>query len=152
MQNEARHNDTRQTEMFDAMSSFSRMAFDAGRQMMELNARTIARMTEKQVSLMGQCLNHSIEHMDMIRDAKDLPSFLARQTELMKACGEQALDQAMDTTRETMDMLAKTRDEMSALMESGMNVAKTGARNAESAMDRGMERNERAPEKAKKAA
>jgi phasin family protein len=105
-----------QNEMLDAMTSLNKSAYESMKQLMEINARAMTKLTEKQMGVFAACMNRGVEQMEIVRDAKDYPAYLSKQTALLKACGEEAVD----SSKSMVDILTKTRDEIMSWMEAGM--------------------------------
>lgn len=108
-----------QNELLEAMSSVQKSAFDAAKKLTEINLKAMSELTEKQMALSASYLNRGISQFEMAKDAKDYGSFMSDQAAAMKAYGEEAVV----ATRETMEILNSTRDELAAWMESGMDKA-----------------------------
>ena len=106
-----------QNDMLEAMTSVNKTAYESMKQLMEINARTLSRLTEKQMGIMATCMNRGIEQMELVRDTKDYASYMSKQTSLMKSCGEEAMDNA----KALMDIMTKTRDELAAWYECGVS-------------------------------
>lgn len=110
-----------QNEVLEAMTSVNKTAYESMKQLMDINAKVLSKLTEKQMGIMAGCMSRGIEQMEMVRDAKDYASYMSKQTALMKSCGEEAMSNANGL----MEIMSKTRDELTAWFECGVSTMTT---------------------------
>jgi phasin family protein len=106
-----------QNEVLDTMTSMNKTAYEAMKHLMEINAKAMAKLTEKQMGIAASCMNLGIEQMEIVSSAKDYAGYMSKQTGLMKSCSEEA----MDSAKAMLDILTKTRDELTSWFESGVS-------------------------------
>ena len=108
-----------QQEFFNQFNSLNQTAYDATKQLVDLNARTVEKLVQQQLSVFEMCLQGGAKQWELAQNAKDPAAYLKSQGELMKECS----DKTLAATKQTWDLLGEARSELTALLEKGMAAA-----------------------------
>ena len=108
-----------QQEFFSQFNSLNQTAYDATKQLVDLNARTVEKLVQQQLSVFENCLQSGAKQWELAQNSKDLAAYLKGQGDLMKECS----DKTLAATKQTWDVLAEARGEVTALLEKGMAAA-----------------------------
>ncbi len=100
-------------QMLDMMNEMSRNAFEAARQLGEINLRTLDRLAEQQVELFSQNLERGVTTAKRLTDAKGYKDVLSLQADVAQDLAETTTQE----TRKTMAVLTEARDSVSELFQ-----------------------------------
>ena len=100
-------------QMFDVMNGMGRDAFEAARQLGEVNLRTVDRLAEQQMELFSQNLERGTATVKRLTDAKDYKEVLSVQAEMAQALTETTTQQ----TRKTLAVLNEARNSVNDLVQ-----------------------------------
>ena len=115
-----------QQELMSQYNSLNQTAYDATKQVMDLNARTVEKLMQQQISMFEMCLQGGTKQWELAQNSKDLAAYLKGQGELMKECS----DKALAMTKQSWDVLGEARSELTALLEKGMTAATDSVKSA----------------------
>ena len=102
-----------QNEILEMVNQFNENVFASVKRIGDLNMRTFEQLAGKQAEIMSECLESTAKQYEAISTAKDPEAALAAQSELLKGCNEKYLA----NVRETAEMLASVREEMTGMVE-----------------------------------
>jgi len=97
-----------QNEILDQWAMVSQKALESMKELGQINARILARMTEQQQQVLSACLEATSSELQMMGGAKDPKDLLAKQAELVS----QYSSKFVDIVRSTNDLLADCRSEL----------------------------------------
>jgi phasin family protein len=100
-------------EILDMVNEFNENMFASAKRIGDLNMATFEKVAAKQAEVLNSCLESSAKQYEVLTTAKDYKDALAAQSELMKGCNEKL----MANVRETAEMLATVRDELTGMVE-----------------------------------
>jgi phasin family protein len=102
-----------QNEILEMVNQFNENVLNSVKRISDLNMRTFEQMTSKQAEIMNECLESTSKQYEVLSTAKDYKDAMAAQAELLKGCNEKYLA----NVRETAEMLASVREEMTGMVE-----------------------------------
>ena len=102
-----------QNELMEMVNQFNENVLASVKRIGDLNMRTFEQMASKQAEIMNDCLQSTAKQYEVLSTAKDYKEALNAQGELLKGCNEKYLA----NVRETAEMLAAVRDEMTGMVE-----------------------------------
>ena len=108
-----------QQEIFNQLNSFNQTAYEATRQLADINLRAYEKIVQQQFELTGMCFDAAIKQMDALRETKDVGAYLRAQADMFRGCAEKALA----ASKENMDVLAAVRGEYNDWLEKGLATA-----------------------------
>ncbi len=100
-------------QMFEIMNEMGRNAFEAARQLGEINLRTMDRLAEQQLELFSQNLERGVTTTKRFADAKGYKDVLSVQADVAQDLAETATEQ----TRKTMAVLTEARNSVNDLLQ-----------------------------------
>ena len=121
-----------QQQFIDLLNNFNKVSMDTTKELMTINSRAFEQFSQKQVELVNDYMATSLkqfEAMREIKDPKDVQTFIDSQTAEMQKCTEKLCS----TTKETMETMAQSTDELNTWMKKGMD---TIASNLKSVSDK----------------
>lgn len=117
-----------QNEIMDMFNQYNESVMNTAKRMGELNVRTFEALASKQAAIVSDCFESSTKQVEVLSSAKDYKEVLAAQAAVVKGCNEKFLNNVKETT----DMLASVRDELTKLVEEAV---KQNAENVEKASE-----------------
>jgi phasin family protein len=105
-----------QQEMFKQFNSLHQTAYEASRQLAEINVRAYERLVKAQFAAVGSCVDRMNKQLEVVREPKELAEYLRTQGELVKDCAEKTLA----LNKESLDILTEARSEYNDLLEKGL--------------------------------
>src|SRR5688572_5896724 len=96
---------------------FYQTALEMGKRWADLQTRTFGAFASLQANVVGQYLSDSLCQLSDHRYIADPSTYFAKQAEILRTCGRRAMDEAIEVSEQTVDLLAKSRDEMDQMME-----------------------------------
>ena len=113
-----------QEEFFNFVNRFNQNAFDATKQLAEINARACEKLVQNQIKVAGLYMEGGGKEAELVRDFKDVAGYMASQGELAK----EYADVALTVTKDNLDVMAKARNDLKEWFEKGVaEVATTTA-------------------------
>lgn len=111
-----------QKDFLKQLNSYQQAAYEATKQLADINAHTYEKLIEQQFAVIGSCmerLNKQTQPKD-VHETKEVADYLQTQGELVKECAEKSVAAG----KETMEILTKARDELADWAEKGLDKAK----------------------------
>jgi len=105
-----------QEEFFNFVNRCNRNAFDATKQLAEINAHTYEKLVQSQIKVAGLYLEGGARQVELVRDFKDPAGYMAAQGELAKQYAETVLS----VTKENLGVMAEARNELKEWFEKGV--------------------------------
>ena len=102
-----------QNELLEMVNQFNENVFASVKRIGDLNMRTFEQLASKQAQIMNDCLESTAKQYEVLGTAKDYKDAMNAQGELLKSCNEKYLA----NVRETAEMLAAMREEMTGMVE-----------------------------------
>ncbi len=106
-------------QMIDMMNEMGRNAFEAARQLNEVNLQTVDRLAEQQVELFSQNLERGLSTAKRLTDAKGYTEILSVQADVAKEFAETTTQE----TRKTIAALTEARNTVNELLQKEMKQA-----------------------------
>jgi hypothetical protein len=110
-----------QQNLLDMSNAFNQQAYEATNKLADITVRTYGKLVQQQVDVASLCWESGVKQLELVHDAKDVPSYLRAQSEM-------AIDstkQAFEANKKTLNILGEARNELNAWLERGMaSVAK----------------------------
>lgn len=106
-------------QMIEMMNEMSRNAFEAARQLSEINVRTMDRLAEQQVELFSQNLEHGVSTVKRLTGAEGYKDVLSVQADVTQELAETSTQQ----TRKTMAVLTEARNSVNELLQKELKEA-----------------------------
>lgn len=100
-------------EILDMVNKFNENMFATAKRLGDLNMSTFEKIAAKQAEVFNSCLESSAKQYEVMTTAKDYKEAMAAQSALMKGCNEKMLA----NIRETTEMMASVRDELTGMVE-----------------------------------
>lgn len=120
-----------QKEFFDSVNTAGKQAFDAAQEVTALNASTFQTVLEKQLEIAGQIAAFNARQADIITGYKDAPSAVKAQS----ALAQEITEQAAANTRETVEILNKTRTAYDKLFQKSFKAANATVKKAQDSIN-----------------
>lgn len=108
-----------QKELIDQWASLGKGALDSMKELGEINAKIVGKMTEQQQAILNACLEASAKEMSLVSEAKDPKDLLANQA----ALAQEYNAKFVEIVRATNDLLTECKNELSAWAEKGVEKA-----------------------------
>ncbi|MCI0399857.1 MAG: phasin family protein [Gammaproteobacteria bacterium] len=108
-----------QNELSDQWTKFSKTSFGALKELTEMNAKAIEKLTEQQLALVTTCVEGTVAQLKLLGEAKGYKDLFSGQSEL---AGEYS-NKALAIARKAADILNECKDEFTALVEKGVESA-----------------------------
>jgi phasin family protein len=105
-----------QQQLFDMSNAFNQQAFEAANKLADITVRTYGKLMQQQVDVAGLCWESGVKQLELVHDAKDVPSYLRTQSEMAK----DSTNQALEANQKTLDILVEARNELKAWLEQSM--------------------------------
>jgi phasin family protein len=105
-----------QQEFLKQLNTFHQTAYDANRQLTDINVRAFEKLVKKQFSYASSCMERMNKQFEVAAASKLPADYLRVQGELAKECAEKTLA----LNKETMDILVEARGEFNAWLEKGL--------------------------------
>jgi phasin family protein len=105
-----------QQKLFDMSNAFNQQAFEAANKLADITVRTYGKLVQQQVDVASLCWESGVKQLELVHDAKDVPSYLRAQSEMAKDSTKQTLE----ANKKTLDILVEARNELNAWLEQGM--------------------------------
>ena len=115
-----------QNELLEMVNQFNENVLASVKRVGDLNMRTFEQLASKQAEMMNDCLESTAKQYEVLSKAKDYKEAMAAQGELLKGCNEKYLA----NVRETADMLAAIREEMTGMVEEAVKYTSTSVEKA----------------------
>ncbi len=106
-------------QMIDMMNEMGRNAFEAARQLNEVNLQTVDRLAEQQVELFSQNLERGLTTVKRLADAKGYTDVLSVQADVAKELTETTTQE----TRKTVAALTEARNTVNDLFQKELKQA-----------------------------
>lgn len=107
------------TELFDQWTKFSKTSFGALKELGEINAKVIEKLTEQQLALVTTWVEGSVKQLTRLGEAKGYKDVFAGQSELAAEYSNKLLGIA----RTSADALTESKDEITTWVEKGVESA-----------------------------
>lgn len=108
-----------QTELFNQWTKFSKTSYSGLKELGEINAKAIEKLTEQQLALVTTWVEGSVKQLTLLGEAKGYKDVFAGQSELATGYSNKLLGIA----RETADALTESKDEFTTWVEKGVESA-----------------------------
>lgn len=106
-------------QVFEIMNEMGHDAFEAARQLGEVNLRTVDRLAAQQAELFSQNLERGATTVKRLKDAKGYEDVLSVQAEMAQELAETTTQQ----TRKTMAVLTDARNSANELFQKELKQA-----------------------------
>lgn len=137
-----------QQDFFNLINEFNKQAYDATRELTDINSRAFSRFADKQIELVNVYFDGAVKQAELARDAKDTGSYFKEQAELTKQYGEKVVN----TVRKSVDVLNQARDEYAQWTEKSVNEASANLNKVQEEVTTNLNRvQEKAQDEVKKA-
>jgi phasin family protein len=103
----------------DTMNDVGKRAYEAAKELGEINARSTEKMLQKQLDALNLYMQTGVQQMQLLMEAKGYQDVLAGQARISSEYTEKLLD----NTRAMMEIATKARDELSGWAEKSMAAA-----------------------------
>ncbi len=113
-------------EYMEMVNQFNENVLASVKRVGDLNMRTFEQLASKQAEMMNDCLESTAKQYEVLSKAKDYKEAMAAQGELLKGCN----DKYLANVRETADMLAAIREEMTGMVEEAVKYTSTSVEKA----------------------
>lgn len=100
-----------QQEMFNLFNVFSKTAFDAGRQITDINARTYEKLMKRQIELSSDFIESAVK--------QGLSHYMAAQKQLV----EEYVDKAQKANKDTVNIITQAQNEVNSYLEDKLPAA-----------------------------
>ncbi len=100
-------------QVLDMMNDMSRNAFEAARQLGEINLRTMDRLAEQQLELFSENLERGVTTAKRLTDAKGYKDFVSVQADVVQDLAETTTQQS----RKTIAVLTEARNSVNELFQ-----------------------------------
>ncbi len=117
-----------QKEIYNSINELGANAFEAARQMSELNLRAGEKLLEQQFALTSALLETGSRNLEQMSQAKTPQEVLNGQAKLVQDYGQQWLN----SCRGTVEILTEARDAAGELVEENVKVASEKVKQATS--------------------
>jgi len=107
-------------ETFELMNKSANEGYTNLRKLAEINMNTWEQLAAKQMAVMNLCFEATTKQVDLLKEAKRADELVGPQAELARDLGEKLVE----SNKEVMEILSKTRDEYQDLAESSVEQAK----------------------------
>jgi phasin family protein len=108
-----------QNEFLEMVNKFNENAFASAKRLGDLNLRTFEQIAGKQSEIMNSCMESSAKQYEILSTTKDYKQAMAAQSELLQQCSEKF----MANVRETAEMMAEFREELTRMAEEAARFA-----------------------------
>ena len=111
-----------QQQFIELFNNFNKVSMETTKELMTINSRAFEQFSQKQVELVNDYMATSLKQFETMRDIKDptdVQAFINSQTAEMQKCTEKLCS----TTKETMDTMAQSAEELNTWMKTGMEKA-----------------------------
>ena len=106
-------------QIVETMTKIGRDAFEAARELSEVNMRTVERLGEQQLELFSQSLERGVFTVGRFADAKGYKEVLSVQADV----AQELADTTTQQTRKTMAVLTEARNSVSELLQKELKQA-----------------------------
>lgn len=117
-----------QQEFFNIVNRFNQNAFDATKQLAEINARACEKLMQNQIKVADMYMEGGAKQAALVRDFKDVAGYMASQGEVAKEYAGMVLT----VTKDNLDTMAEARNELKEWFEKGVTEATSTAQSAAS--------------------
>lgn len=108
-----------QKETIEMMNELGNTTYNAFKQLGEINLRVGEKLAQKQLAAMDVYMQAGVQQAELVASVKDMRDLVAAETALVKATSEKLLA----NWRESLEVAAEGRSELSAWMEKGVEGA-----------------------------
>ena len=108
-----------QKEFAASIEQMNKTSVDAMKRLGEIQLRSMERLAEQQLAITSSVLDQGVKQMRTLVDSKDVNSVLESQTTYFTDLNAQAMDNAKNTA----DILATTKSELTEWVEAGVKAA-----------------------------
>jgi len=117
-----------QKEFTDSVNTANKKAFEAAKEVTDLNTSTFETLLNKQLEIANQLADINTKQARIFAESKDVPSAFQAQSALVQEITEQAASNA----RDAVALLNKTRTAYDKLFQKGIKDASEAASKAQS--------------------
>ena len=108
-----------QKEFAASIEQMNKTSVDAMKRLGEIQLRSMERLAEQQLAITSSVLDQGVKQMRTLAGSKDVSSVLESQTSYFTDLNAQAMDNAKNTA----DILATTKSELTEWVEAGVKAA-----------------------------
>jgi phasin family protein len=108
-------------ETFELLTKSTDEGYANLRKLAEINMNTWEQLVAKQMAVMNLCYENTSKQAELLKEAKRADELVGQQTELARDLSEKLVE----SNKEVVEILNKTRDEYQGLAESSVEQAKT---------------------------
>jgi phasin family protein len=101
------------SEHLDQWTNFTNTAFASAKELGEINAKAIKKLSEQQLEFVSSCLDTNIKQINLLTEAKGYKEMLSGQTKLINDYNEKLLE----SVRRTASLISETKDEVAAWLD-----------------------------------
>jgi phasin family protein len=116
-----------QKQYVDNVTKANKKAFDAAREVVDLNSSTLETMLSKQLELANQLAEINARQAKILAEFKDAPTAFQAQSALVQEIAEQAAG----NTRDAFELLNKSRAAYDKLFQKGLKSAADSIKEAQ---------------------
>ncbi|MBF0625554.1 MAG: phasin family protein [Magnetococcales bacterium] len=103
-------------KIVEQVNEMTKTVLDSMIRLQEINDRTVQQLAQRQLDAAGDFMNSGVRQLKTIGEAKTLNEVVSRQADLAKELN----DKMLEHSRQTMDLLMTSRNELNAMMESNL--------------------------------
>jgi len=106
-------------EIVQQWTELNKAAMDAIKELGEINTKAMTRLTQRQMEMTSLYMESGAKQMEVFGQAKGVQDIMTAQSQLFNELNEKLMDNA----RQTIDILADVKTELSDWAEKGMETA-----------------------------
>lgn len=108
-------------ETFELLTKSTDEGYANLRKLAEINMNTWEQLVAKQMAVMNLCFENTSKQAELLKEAKRVDELVEQQGELARELSEKLVE----SNKEVMEVLSKTRDEYQDLAEASVEQAKS---------------------------
>lgn len=108
-------------ETFELVNKSATLGYDNLRKVAEINMNAWEQLVAAQMSVMNTCFDTTAKQVDMLKTVKRMDELVSQQSELARELSEKLVE----SNKEVIEIMSKTRDEYQELAEAGVEQAKS---------------------------
>ena len=115
-----------QPNVIDLWTNMGENAFNAAKQLGEINMRASEKLLQQQLDLTTAWVDAGSRNLELMSKAKGLPELLSSQAKLAQECSQQWID----GYRQANDILSEARQAVTELVDENMKTAQQNVKQA----------------------
>ena len=106
-------------EIFDNFNTFGKTAYEAMKELYDINIKIAAQVSEQQMALINLSMECATNQMELISKSKGVKDIFTGQTSLLNDTNEKI----QGIARNSVDIMNESKEEVSAWVEKGVEEA-----------------------------